>query len=81
MIKEMSYVLGKVWKRWLKFAEIIGNIQMIVFLTLMYWTMVLLIAVPFKVFSDPLSLRKFGHARWKTREPISDVLESMRRQG
>ena len=77
----MLNVLGKAWKGWLKLAEIIGNIQMIVFLTLMYWTILFLIAVPFKVFSDPLSLRNFGHARWNSREPISNVLESMRRQG
>ena len=77
----MLNVLGKAWKRWLKVAEIIGNIQMIIFLTLMYWTVLFFIAVPFKIFSDPLCLRKFGRARWHSREPIPNVLESMRRQG
>lgn len=77
----MLIVLGTAWKRWLKLAEIIGNIQMTVVLALMYWTVLFLIAVPFKLLSDPLSLRNFGHARWIKREPISDVLESMRRQG
>ena len=77
----MGTILLKAWKRWLKLAEMIGNIQMIVFLTLIYWTMLFLIAVPFTLFSDPLSLRSFAHARWKLREPISDILESMRRQG
>ena len=74
-------MLGKVWKRWLKLAEIIGTVQMIVFLTLMYWTLLFLIAVPFKIFSDPLSLRRRGRARWTSREQISNDLESMRRQG
>jgi hypothetical protein len=77
----MLNLLGKAWKRWLKIAEVIGNIQMTIFLTLMYWTVLFLIAVPFKIFSDPLSLRNFGHARWTPLDPKTDVLESMRRQG
>ena len=77
----MIRILGRAWKRWMRIAEVIGNFQMIVLLTVLYWTVVLLIAVPFKLFSDPLGLRGFGRAHWTTREPISDVLESMRRQG
>ena len=77
----MFRILEKTWKRWIRIAEVIGNIQMIVLLTVMYWTVVLLIDVPFKLFSNPLCLREFGRAHWTRREPIFDVLESMRRQG
>lgn len=78
----MEYpVLGRAWRRWLKFAELLGNIQMIVLLSLVYWIMLTLVAVPFRLLSDPLALRHPGRSRWVLRAPISHVLESMRRQG
>ena len=72
---------NKIWKAWIKIAEIIGNIQMSVILTLLYWTMLLVIALPFKIISDPLSLKKGKSATWITRDDRINDLESMRRQG
>ena len=77
----MMRILGKAWKRWLRFAEILGNVQMVVILSLLYWTFVLLLALPFRLVADPLALRRPGRARWISRDPISSILESMRRQG
>lgn len=77
----MSKVLAKVWRGWLKFAEVVGNVQMIVLLSIIYWTMLLVLAVPFKFLSDPLGLKRGRVFRWVSREPVSDVLESMRKQG
>jgi hypothetical protein len=65
----------------MRFAEIFGNFQMILMLTVLYWTIVLLIAIPFKLLADPLSLRKNRGPSWTDRPPESDVMGSMRRQG
>lgn len=73
--------LDKVWRGWLKFAEILGNIQMTILLSLIYWTLLLMLAIPFKLISDPLSIKRVRCSRWISRVPASDVLESMRRQG
>lgn len=67
-------------RRWLRFAEILGNIQMVVFLTLVYWILGTLTAIPFKLFADPLALRDPRAARWHHRDPVPDILESMRKQ-
>ena len=64
-------ILGKAWKRWLKIAEIIGNVQMVVLLSLIYWVMVSTVAVPFKLLADPLTLRPRGQSPWLKRRPAS----------
>mgnify|MGYP001437058781 CR=1 FL=1 len=69
------------WKCWVRFAEILGNIQMVVLLTIIYWTMMLIIAVPFKLFADPLCLKKGKAVDWITKDDVTNDLESMRRQG
>ena len=73
--------LKGVWRRWLKFAEILGNIQMIIILTIIYWILVSVTAIPYKLFTDRLGLRRSGTYRWVSRGPVPDVLEAMRRQG
>ena len=77
----MRSILSTAWRYWLKFAETLGNIQMVVLLTIIYWTGFLVLAIPFKLLSDPLSLKRPGGSRWIDRTPIADVLESMRKQG
>ena len=47
----------KLWSRWLQIAEVIGNIQLTILLTIIYWVLVPLIAVPFKFLADPLLKR------------------------
>ena len=77
----MLTILKKAWRVWLKFAEILGNIMMMFWLTIIYFTLFLIVAVPFKLFSDPLGLRHAHRSRWVKREPLSSVIEAMRRQG
>ena len=73
-------VLKTLWKHWVKLGEKLGTLQIIVFLSIAYWTIGLISAIPVKLFSDPLTLKKnSGH--WKTHHPPSDVLEYMRKQG
>ena len=77
----MLAYLRKTGRGWLKFAEIVGNIQMIVLLSLIYWVLFPIVAIPFKLLADPLSLRHHGQVRWIVRSPVSQILESMRKQG
>ena len=73
--------LGAIWRGWLRFAIIFGNVQMIVALTLVYWIMVALVALPFKLFADPMSLRRPRRPVWVQRIVDEDLAQSMRRQG
>ena len=74
-------LLSKVWGRWLKLANIIGTIQMIVILSIIYWSFLAIIAIPFKMLADPLSFRAANRARWIDRHHETVSLESMRKQG
>ena len=44
----------KVWAAWLKFADKLGTIQMMIILTVIYWTFVSVMAIPFKLFGGIL---------------------------
>ena len=68
-------------RRWLRFSQILGNIQMSILLSLMYWTFLLIVALPYKFFNDRLALRSSGKARWIERTPGTDRLDSLRKQG
>ena len=74
-------LLKGAWRKWMRFAEIFGNFQMILILTVLYWSIVLLIALPFKLLADPLSLRKNRGPSWTERSPDLDIMGSMHRQG
>jgi hypothetical protein len=73
--------LGIVWQRWLKIAAVIGNVQMIIILSVVYWTMVTMVALPLKLTADPLGLRPSNRYHWVQRHPTGDPLGSMRQQG
>lgn len=74
----MRAVAKKTWRRWIKVAEFLGNVQMGVFLFLVYFLMVPVIAVPFKLLSDPLALRR--SRRWVKRDSSPASLDTMRNQ-
>ena len=73
-------LMRRLWNRWLKIADVIGTVQMVIILTLIYWTMITIMAIPFRFLSDPLILRKSSRPRWVRRTQPSDILENMRRQ-
>ena len=77
----MQGVLSTVWRGWLKFAAILGKIQMVVLLTIIYWTMLAIVAIPLKIFSDPLVLRRSGRRGWLHRRNPDDYSQWMRKQG
>ena len=73
--------LGLIGRGWLRFAVIFGNVQMVVVLTLVYWVMVAMVAIPFKLLAYPLSLRRPRSPTWTRRVVDEDLPNSMRRQG
>ena len=38
-------ILKMVWRGWLKFAHVVGTIQMVIILTLVYWIMLSIMAL------------------------------------
>ena len=74
-------ILKSVWALWMRFAHIFGTFQMIVFLSLIYWTMFAVVAIPFRLFADPLQFRRSRSSRWVQRIQTSDPLEFLKRQG
>jgi hypothetical protein len=77
----MQSRLGTVWRWWLKFAVILGNIQMVILLSILYWTLVALVAIPFKIFADPLALRTSHKTGWLQRRQPVDFDSWIRKQG
>lgn len=77
----MLGLLAIAGSKWLRFAEILGNIQFTILLSLFYWTMFMFWAVPYKVFNDRLALRDASRARWIQRVPGTNRMDSMRKQG
>ena len=73
-------MLRKAWQRWLKFAEIVGTIQMVIALSIIYWVFLPFIAVPFKLKSDSLALHRSRRNHWIDRDVPADVLDSMKKQ-
>ena len=69
------------WRKWIALATILGNIQMIVLLSIVYWVMVSMLALPLKLLSDPLGMRKSHGARWLKRPPQDHMIDSMKKQG
>ena len=65
---------------WLAFAHLIGTVQMVVMLTVVYWVFIPFMYLPFGLISDPLRLRRPRESGWRDREVPDDVLESMTRQ-
>ena len=65
---------------WLAFAHLIGTVQMVVLLTVVYWVFIPLMYIPFGLIADPLRLRRSKASGWREREGSADVMESLRRQ-
>ena len=73
---------GVAWRKWVAFAQILGTINLTILLTIIYWTLLLVIAVPYKVLADPLELRKRNREPvWHQRSLMDDLADTMTRQG
>ena len=78
--EQKESVFRKAWNKWMRFAEIIGTVQMVIILTIMYWVLLSVMAIPFKIFSDPLSLRRSHKVGWVERPPGDSDLNAMKNQ-
>lgn len=69
----------RIWDRWLKIAEVVGTIQMMIVLSIIYWVVLPFMAIPFRIFSDPLKLKRPAHSNWRERETDDSMstLDSM----
>ncbi len=81
MISTERSLWRTIWDGWLSFAHLIGTVQMVVVLTIVYWVFITLVYVPFGLIADPLRLRTPGSSQWQEREQPDDILENMLRQG
>ena len=73
-------IFRKAWDGWMRFAEMMGTVNLVIILSIMYWTMVAVIAIPFKLASDPLRIKTSEGHGWVVREPFDTDVESMRNQ-
>ena len=70
----------RLWKWWMVVARVLGTIQMIVFLTVVYWLILPFIAIPYRFFGDPFRQRRKRSALWVEQPPDGADLDRMRRQ-
>ena len=77
----ITRALKSAWGGWLRFATVLGTVQMIIILSLIYWTILAVIAIPFKVLADPLSRKSHGESQWIKKEARRLGLSEMQSQG
>lgn len=80
MIKNFRYKIKRAWQIWSRAVRIFGTVLMFVVLTIVYWTIVPVISLPLRIFSDPLSL-KLKSGGWRPSEQRPTGLEWMKKQG
>ena len=77
---EVNTLWSRLWREWIRFATALGTVMMVVWLSLIYWILLPLFALPFKLLADPLQLR--GHPpAWTVSVPIDNFDEWAHRQG
>jgi hypothetical protein len=73
-------VLGRVWAKWKALAQRIGDFQARVILTILYFLILGPLALLYRVFRDPLRLKRAGTSGWLARPQAADSLEAAGRQ-
>ena len=73
-------IFRRAWNGWMKFAEIMGTVNLVIVLSILYWTMVAMVAIPFRLASDPLRIKTSEGHGWVVRDSISADMESMKNQ-
>ena len=68
------------WQKWMAFAQILGTIQMIILLSIIYWVLIPIVAITFRFISDPLGLKDPNQSKWVKRRPQENLFESMKNQ-
>ncbi len=72
--------MKQAWRLWLRIAVVIGNANLWVVTTVLFFTIIALMAVPYRVLGDPLRLRRGRTYAWIERANRSNDLAQMRKQ-
>ena len=76
----MKLLFNNLWKRWIKIAELIGTINMMIVLTIIYLVIIPIMAIPVKIINDPLKLKSTSTPKWINRSQELFTIEKLRNQ-
>lgn len=81
-MKFLRALLGKLWKKWLRVAQVIGNFQAQLILTAFYFLVFAPLGIIYRLFADPLRLRlgQDKRSNFQNWEHPKEDLEQARRQ-
>lgn len=77
----MAGILKRCWAGWLRVTEVLGTIQMVVLLSLVYWAMISIVFVPLRLLGDPLQLRRPDSGTWQKTDSKGSGLDNFGNQG
>ena len=69
------------WKIWLAAVKVLGTIQMVILLTVVYGLFIPLLVIPAGLVADPLKLRNTGQSTWLKRPESVEGIEALQSQG
>ena len=64
----------------MQFVAAAGTVQMTILLSIIYWVVIPPMAIPLKLFGDPLNFRASRHVGWQPRSAVADMTAAMTRQ-
>ena len=73
--------LLRVWRGWLKLAEVLGTIPLVVILTVIYWVVMTIMVIPFKLFANPPAKKQSTRPGWIQKEHAINSLAEIQNQG
>lgn len=74
-------VIKLIWRIWIKFSEVIGNLNLWIVTNLLFFTVVAIMSIPYRIFADPLRLKWARTYTWRERTRDFHTLEAMKKQG
>ena len=69
-----------IWDKWLKFATILGNFQMMLILWVGYFILLMPFSLFFTILKDPLKIKNKPKSNWVKRKKIINISEYLRQQ-
>ena len=70
----------RAWNRWLKIADVIGDFQARVVLSLFYFVIVLPFGLAVRLFADPLRIKGKPDTTWSDFVPHAQTIDEARKQ-
>jgi hypothetical protein len=73
--------MKSIWRAWVRCSNVLGRIILTLLMAVLYFIVFLPIGIGIRIFGDPLNTKKqAGDSFWKKRAPLSDTLDSVRKQ-